>query len=515
VQALILDYDDDEDFTPESVEEWWGDVQHVAHTTRHHEMPKDKKPAIPRGRVVVALSRSITPDELGELATWVLAGGRGRPAEKELKTPARAYFVPVRTDGYWHAVHLTGRALDVDQVLASMRKPAEAETPEGADAWALLEKNDEGYPLRTPTNLDTILEHDSRWTGRVQRCEFTGRVLVHGEPLTDETETEIGLTVGRVYGLHYPEERIHRSVCAVAARHPTHPVREYLEGLTWDGVARLDHWLQDYVGCADDSGLTGRMGRFFMIAAVARVMQPGCQVHTVLVLQGKQGVGKSSAFRVLCGRQWFSDTGLDIRNKDAFQALRGRLMVEWGELDSLKRSEITAVKNFVTSAVDTYRPSYGRNVIEVPRQCVFVGTTNESVFLNDPTGARRFWVVETRYEVRLDRLEADRDQLWAEAVRAYKAGERWHLTQEEDALREADAGKYQHADPWQEAVAGWLTRNPGPCTATDVLLGALEKRPGDITRADEMRVATAMQALGRVRRRIAEGGVRSWRWVRP
>jgi predicted P-loop ATPase len=516
VHALMLDYDDDAGFTLENVRKWWGEVQHVAHTTRHHMQAKDKKPAIPRGRVLLALSRSITADELERLAGWVLALGRGVPAATELKTAARAYFVPVWTEGYWHETNRCGRALDVDAALMALEQEEVAAAPD-VDVSGMLERNEDGVILRTPTNLDTILEHDHRWADKVVRCEFSGKVLVDGAALADETETEIALKIGQVYGLHYPEERVHKSVVAVAARHPWHPVREYLEGLTWDGKKRLDGWLHRLVGCVDgEDQLTDRMGRLFMVSAVARIFEPGCKVDTVLIVQGLQGEGKSSAFRVLFGDAWFSDTGLDIRSKDAFQGLRGKWCVEWGELDSLRRSEATAVKAFLTSQVDSYRPSYGRNTVDVPRQCVFVGTTNEATFLNDSTGSRRFWVVESRNGVDLARIAAERDQLWAETAAAYRAKEPWWLTREEDQRREAAAARWQHCDAWDEVVSQWLAQHQAtPCTAADVLVHALRREVGEVSRADEMRVAAILQKRGWTKKRLAVGNERAWRWVGP
>jgi predicted P-loop ATPase len=272
----------------------------------------------------------------------------------------------------------------------------------------------------------------------------------------------------------------------VARDHQVHPVRDYLSGLTWDGQERVCDWLTVYLGVSD-SGLHRAYGEAFMLSCVARVMEPGCKVDTVLMLLGAQGVRKSSALRTLAGDGWFADTSIDVHDKDARQALAGVWVYEWAELDALRGRESSAVKAFVSTQIDHFRPSYGRNMVDVPRQTVIVGTTNETTPLSDWTGSRRFHPVVVE-AVDLDALARDRDQLWAEALHLYRSGAQWWLTPDDDAARAAASVEYTSTDPWEAAVVAWLRQN-GPSTTESILAGALAKLPREQTNSDAQRIS--------------------------
>ena len=303
-----------------------------------------------------------------------------------------------------------------------------------------------------------------------------------------------------------------------ADRNPVHPVRAYLESLTWDGTPRVRFMLRDLFHCVDTpDGLTQAMSLRWMVAAVARVMQPGCKVDEMLIIQSpRQGIGKSSGLAALAPeREWFSDTRIDLRNKDAYQALHGVWIYEWGELDSLKRAEATAVKSFLSEAVDRYRPPYGREMVTQPRQCVIAGTTNEDAFLYDATGNRRHWVRQIREDrvVDVDGIRRDRDQLWAEAAELYRRGEQWHLTSDEQAAQAADVEQYVHADPWMDKIEEVVLRTGGVLTLEQVF-DALDIAEKDRHRGHQMRASGVLQQLGlrKVRKRV--GGRRMYVWER-
>lgn len=200
-----------------------------------------------------------------------------------------------------------------------------------------------------------------------------------------------------------------------------HPVREYLKGLHWDGVPRLNTMLQDYLG-VEDSPYTQAAGRKWMCGAAARALRPGCKFDCVLVLVGPQGVGKST-FAAILARGWFNDSVIDMGRKDGYESLQGSWIIELSELASMKRQEVESVKAFIAKQEDTFRAAYARRADTRPRQCVFLATTNDTEFLKDRTGERRWWPVNVTRKLDRDQLRQNVDQLWAEAVAVLEKGE--------------------------------------------------------------------------------------------
>jgi predicted P-loop ATPase len=193
--------------------------------------------------------------------------------------------------------------------------------------------------------------------------------------------------------------------------------------------------------------------RAWLISAVARIFQPGCQADYVLVLEGRQGIKKSTALRVLASDAWFSDSlPNDVGHKDSKAHLLGKWIIELPEFAQFKRSEIETVKAFITRRHEQFRPSYGRHEVTFERQCVFAGSTNEAEYLVDQTGNRRFWPIACG-ELDLPALVRDRDQLWAEAVHAYRSSEAWYLPAHIEALASTETQKRVTCDPWMGMVA--------------------------------------------------------------
>ena len=231
-----------------------------------------------------------------------------------------------------------------------------------------------------------------------------------------------------------------------------HPVRDWLRSRPpWDGVERLGDWLTDCLG-VPKSAYTQRVGRYFLMGMVARVMRPGVKFDYCLVLEGPQGRGKSMALSVL-GGEWFGDTDLDLHNKDAMSALRGKWLYEFAELGSVTRAEASKQKSFLSRQIDEYRPVYGRREIRCPRQVVFAGSTNEWEWNKDPTGGRRFWPIDCANEINIDALRGMREQLFAEALRAFDSGERfWPTPDEQRALFDPEQLKREQADSLVDAL---------------------------------------------------------------
>lgn len=229
------------------------------------------------------------------------------------------------------------------------------------------------------------------------------------------------------------------------------PVRDYLEALTWDGRKRLDRWLIDYCGAADNA-LNRAIGRKMLIAGVRRVRSPGCKFDYIVVLEGRQGAGKSSLLKVMAGEENFSDNeiiGLDKREQQ--EAVQGVWIYEIAELEGLHKSDVTKIKMFASKTVDSARPAYARSRVDRPRRGVFVATTNEDTYLRDTTGNRRFWPVRVG-TIDLAGVAADRDQLWAEAAVAETGGEPLVIPETLWPDAAAEQAARMEIDPWEDAI---------------------------------------------------------------
>jgi hypothetical protein len=318
---------------------------------------------------------------------------------------------------------------------------------------------------------------------------------------------------GNEIGLKASKTDVDDAVRQIAAENSYHPVRDYLLGLAWDGVERLDHVANDLLG-AEDSQLNRTLVRKFFISAVARPLSPGCKVDTMLILQGKQGALKSTFFRVLSS-PWFLDTPIDISGDvaRAYQTLRRAWLYEWAELETLlKARDSSAAKAFLSSPSDSYIPKYGRNPVDVKRSGVIVGTINPDEFLTDETGSRRYWPVRVG-EINLSAVAEQRDQLWAEAVAMYQAGEAWWLdTDTEGTLVEAQE-HHRVRDAWEDVILPWASSQGEPFTTARVLKVALEKPEGQWSKADEMRVSRILKGARFTRK--AHGPNRTPKWRSP
>lgn len=354
---------------------------------------------------------------------------------------------------------LASRDRNVKLLMARERQQAvvddfgDVEIPEDySDGWkADLEYSKSGKLQCTIGNIILILENDPALRGHIVHDEFSDFDAVvgglpwnrHAKQWTDKDDANLRVWLERNYDLA-GKEKIADALTAVLTRHSYHPIREYLEGLTWDGVPRLDRLIIDYIG-AEDTPLTKAMTRKHFTAAVARIFRPGCKYDYCLIMTGPEGAGKSTLLSKM-GGQWFNDSIVSTEGKEGMQQLRGTWLIEWGELSSIKRSDVESVKAYLSKQVDIYRAAYDRRTKEHPRQCVFCGTTNELFFLKGDNGNRRFWVVPVdpslrKYKQWAQKLDEDRNQLWAEAVHYFKQGERLYL----DAELEAQA-KQRQAD---------------------------------------------------------------------
>ena len=387
-----------------------------------------------------------------------------------------------------------------------------------ADDWSdrLLWKRGECAPCLS--NIVQILAHHEAWQGVIAFDEFSYRTMKLA-PLPGARPSELGewrdadttavrIWLTETYGMVTGPQDVDSAVDLVAQMRAFHPVRDYLNGLKWDGVPRLESWLEDYLGVAR-SEYTVRVAKWYPMAMVARVFEPGVKFDYCIVLEGTQGLRKSSALRIL-GGEWFSDTELDLTNKDAMSSIRGKWLHEFAEMGSLARAENTRQKSFLSRQIDEFRPTYARREIRCPRQLTFAGTTNDWQWNKDATGGRRFWPIEIGAEIDTDALRAARDQLFAEAVHRYKAGERyWPTADEQRTIFDPQQLQREAEDGLFDMLHDWIEELPrGEFTMGEVLGEALKLDAGRITRDVTTRVGQLLKKLGCGRKEKRNGTVR-------
>jgi putative DNA primase/helicase len=362
--------------------------------------------------------------------------------------------------------------------------------------------------------------------------------FMHGRAgkIIGATDLLLGNWLSAKYGIPaISRQSIMEAIETVAYENPFHPIVNWLQGLKWDGVSRINKWLIHVLGESPDTLTSGQLeymelvGRYWLMGMVNRVMEPGCKFDYCPVLEGPGGLGKSTLVEVLASSAWYSDTPFEIgKGKESQEQVQGIWGYELGELSQLGKAEITAIKAFITSKVDRYRPAYGRVIEEHPRQCVLVGTTNESTYLRDRTGNRRFWPIPARKPVKTNWLAKYRGQLFAEAYALYLQSEPFTPTRDqEDRLfvpmqdsRLIDTGVTSE-------LLNVLTRDPGKGAHGDVVnnladfvtlsdvLKSLCVDAGKSNAGLEAQIRTWMQAQGWEYKKKQLNGVRQPGWHRP
>lgn len=402
-----------------------------------------------------------------------------------------------------------------------------------------------GRPVKDVDNVVRILKHHPLWAGVLGYDVRGQRQLFLREPpvlpdvavkagsfpreITDSDVARVADWFSRQTCLAWKTQpttaQTGQAILMASEQTRIDTVRDYLVGLVWDGVPRLDRMAVVYFG-TDDTEYNRTVTAKWMLSAVARVRQPGCQVDHALILEGEQGLRKSTALRILAGDAHFSDSlPHDLTSKDAKEHLNGPWIIELAELAALKRAELEGIKSFITCRTDRFRPAYGRRTVAHPRRCAFAGTTNNSEYLRDGTGNRRFWPIKcTRID--LDALARDRDQLWAEALHRVRAGEPWHVTDEQLAETIADEqAARREVDPWYEVVREFVSTKR-VATIIEVLehLGegpedlGYERRKARKLQFDQRaanRVSAILTELKWVRKRARIGATRVWRYEAP
>jgi predicted P-loop ATPase len=419
----------------------------------------------------------------------------------------------------WEA--LGGKAPDAP----AQDAPGSEEDEPDPDAWVrelVLDATKDGNRIRNcEANVFTVLLRSPEWRGVFRFNEVTKRLEIEGGPLGPNADAEtLDVLVANwiqrssygQLGLQPKAQTVAQQILAVAKRNSYDPVADFLAGLVWDGKPRLDELLTVYFGAQGEPDYLRAVGAKFAISAVARALRPGCKVDTVLILEGPQGLRKSTAFRIL-GGQYFSDAPIDVTNKDSAMLASQFWFIELAELSTFRKSEDQALKAFISRTEDTYRPPYGRTTVKTPRRCVFVGTTNDDDYLRDPTGHRRFWPVKCS-RIDTDALTRDREQIWAEAVVRFHQGESWWLTSEEAAGAEQQASLRleNYGDGRKEVILRWLLEMPADKRPTDVTIlqvgvDAFALHPAQVDPRISREISAALKALRftRGQRRMDDG----------
>lgn len=398
-----------------------------------------------------------------------------------------------------------------------------------------LMRNDEGKVLAELQNVLLVLRNHSAWKGVIYLDDFSHRVMKKRAPPfpggavgewtdVDDSMTHAWLTA-EMRMLRLRTTMIAEAVQAVAALNAHNPLKEHLNGLKWDGEPRLNGWLIDYLGAGAFPGPKDKpekiaadartnqcvmmAGRMWLIAAVARVFNPGCKFDQVLILEGQQGLGKSSALGII-GGEWFMDTPIPLGDKEGLEMIQGVWIVEMAELDSFNKAESTTAKSFFSRSKDRFRLPYGHRTVMFSRSCIFAGTTNQSEYFSDKTGNRRYWPVMCRDYDRAA-LVGVRDQLLAEAVHRYKAGERFWPNREEEELFRGEQDQREKIDPWLEKIESWMGSLVKDWVTVSEILGDCLKI--DYGRMDAHVMATRVgHALNKITAVDMDG--KHYRWAR-
>jgi len=475
-------------------------------------------PSIVDGRAYVLDEES----DPAPLPDWLLRLVRGEPTKKSLRL---AKTIPPGTqDDTMHklACSLARQGLPPDTIRAGLKTallacpqdPARPFTDADVERWIagaqrLVVETPEQKPWmvydiplagknKAVCNADSalaILEQHPVFANAIWFDTFQQRLMTTWQRETpsiwhdDDTQRLLIFLQRDIQLRQMHKSSVEDALSVYAMQHPRHIIKEWCETLTWDGVTRLESCFPAYFG-SPNTPYVQAASKNFWLSVIARIYRPGCQADHMVVLEGKQGIGKTSALRII-GGPWYLSLHVPVGSTDFYQLLAGKLLVEIAELDAFRKVDATRIKQVITTTVDSYRKSYGRFVQDCPRQCIFVGSTNELYSLNDPTGGRRFWPVACG-AFDLIELRAQRERLFAEAVARFKRGETWHTMPDE--TREEQEARRQ-PDSWEDLVQAFLLLREDT-TITEVLTECLRFAPHQIRRPDEWRVAHVLRNLG-------------------
>ena len=451
--------------------------------------------------------------ELGEsgLAVWDWWSARGSkyPGQREIESHYRSFKPGSVTGGtlYRMAMDAGWRPPKPVQVNAApVSRSNELATPANDNAAPTsraaavqqyqMETNSKGEPFASVANITRALNGDPTLARGIWYDEFLQRIVTvwrRSEPTEWADVDDINLLIYLQESLGLPKltkSTVQDAITAVAYQDTRNEAKAYIEAQAWDGVERLPTFFVDYFG-AEASDYITMASINFWVSMVARVTRPGCKVDNMIVLEGAQGAGKSSALAVIGGK-WFTEAHRSPSDKDFFVELEGKLLVEIGEMDAFSRAEVNKTKQVITCQTDRYRAPYDKRAADHPRRCVFAGTTNRDDWNKDETGARRFWPVFCR-EINRNGLAENRDQLFAEALHRLNKGEGWWTMPEQATKNQQEARR--DADELEAVLANWLVGHY-EISVTDVMNDLMQIPLERQDKQTQMRIGKCLRAIG-------------------
>jgi Predicted P-loop ATPase and inactivated derivatives len=370
-----------------------------------------------------------------------------------------------------------------------------------------------GKEKRKRATFDQIVQliEDER-TLKLQLNTMRNRPELNGKPLKDTDYSGIRVDLMRSFNLHIDHSEIVRAIDKVVSQNPYDPLVEYLGGLKWDGVNRLEHVLSDTLGC-ERSEYTKEISKRFFVSAADRALNPGCRHRLFLILSGPEDVGKSLFCYDLCANsEWYTDyLPRDLNSIRSMEAISGKWIVESAELVSMRQSEQEAIKAFISRPSDYYRGAYKHVPEDIVRRCVLIGTTNSETPIPNDAEWTRFWPAKVTHRYERDWLLENRDNLWAEAVACLYDGYRWWSI--DDSLRtiiSKERQNYREEDSWEEAIRNIASRETSTKQVSELIGIPLER----VTRSVEMRIANLLRKHGWKVTSVWRDGKVIRRWVR-
>lgn len=418
--------------------------------------------------------------------------------------------------------------------------PPSNDPPDGANWEDLIVKKPDGSIAQIPHNAWILLRNFApdfrgmfRWNVVSKRIDVRGPMGRYSAIGLDSVVVRVQDHLASVFSLSVPHQELRRRIITIARENPYDPLRDFLLGLTWDGVPRLWHWTKYYLGAIEtpeNQKFLRLVSERWPVALVARGLQPGCKVDYVLVIGGPPGIGKSTAFSIL-GGEWFCDSPIKIGDKDSMMLAGQYWICEMAELVSTRRAQNEMLKSFFSSQKDTFRPPYGADIEESPRRSLTVGTVNDETYLGDETGNRKYLTIDCEYtEKGLAELRHDREQILAEAVHVFKAAadcpnceehnrclkHRWHIAYDEIHLTEAEADKRLMETPIKLKIPAWwyaLAKHERPqgFTTLQAFEASFEDKGARATKEDLQAVGTVLKKMGFTKQRDSRGK-REWRY---